>query len=120
MALLSDRFSWETRRSSSAVPVWMWLCSCGLTDFACCAIPHCLRPEWGGIFALGVTNSPSPSPCQEAPGHLFESLTGISTSRVLSVPHDRMGAQGSNLNNESDVKEQWYPGGSSDSENPQK
>lgn len=119
MALLSDRFSWETPRSSSAVPVWMWLCGCGLTDSACCAINPSL-PERGGIFAPGVTDSPSPSPCQETPGRLFESLTGISTSWVLSVPHDLMGAQGSNLNNESDVKEQWDPGGSCESGNPQK
>lgn len=96
MALTSSHgfMEWQVllgdRRSGSAVPEWMWLCSCGLTDFACCAIPHYLRPEWGGIFALCVTNSPSSSPCQETCGHLLESFTGISTNSVLLVPWDHM------------------------------
>lgn len=63
MASLSGLFSWETPGSRSAVPVWMWMCGCGLTAFACYAIPHCLRPEWGGILALGVPTSPSLYSC---------------------------------------------------------
>lgn len=86
MTSLSDPFSWETPGSSSAVPVWMWLCSCGLTDSARCATPHCLRPEWGGIFALCVPSSLSLFSCQETPGCLLESLTGSRPVRFCRCP----------------------------------
>lgn len=56
--------------------VLLSLCGCGLTNSCvCCAIPHCPRPEWGGIFALWF-NSSALFSMPGAPGLLLGSVMG--------------------------------------------